>query len=303
MSPTIQVSPEQIESRLQELVTGGWLAGTYADVTGRTAGDVEALLKAEAADPGSTVASELRRRGVEPFVDSPGLHAFYRESDAFLFELAVWNTRGFKRSMRGWTVARCNEGSARLGRPLGVLAYGDGVGLDAAALAMAGQDVTYFEVPGLSQQVAARLFEEVGVSVQVVTDPAALAGRAFDAVTCFDVLEHVPEPRGLVADLATKIVDGGLLFAHAPFYLVLPPYPTHLRANRRYAGRLNLYGREGLTLIDGRPLWNPLLFRKGEGGGGSAVRRGVVRAMAYPLRTGRYASGQFRLFHRLGRRG
>ena len=205
------VSPDEAENRLQALLAGDWLVDAYAAVTGRGAAEVAAGLAAEADDPGSTVAGELLRRGVEPYVYSDGLEAFYRDSDAFLFELAVWNRRGFKRSMRRWTVGRAAEEAARRGRPLRVLAFGDGIGVDAAALALEGQDVTYFEVPGLSQRVAARLFDQIGVKVGVVTDLANIAGREFDAVTCFDVLEHVPDPRVLLGDLVNRLGDGGLL--------------------------------------------------------------------------------------------
>ena len=291
-----------VEQRLQAALASAWFAQTLADVTGRTLEDVRKTLAAERADPGSTVAADLRRRGVAPFVYSDGLEAFYRESDAFLFELAVWNTRRFKTSMRGWTAAKLAQND----RSPSVLAFGDGLGVDAAMLALRGRAVTYFEVPGLSQRVAAALFEHLKVTASVVTDLDALAGRRFDAITCFDVLEHVPEPRALLTDLVGRLVPGGLLFVHAPFYLILPPYPTHLRANRTYAGRLHLYERAGLTLVDGQALWNPLLFHKAGGEsavGGSAVRRGVVRAVGYALQSGRYASGQFRPFHRLGRRG
>ena len=207
--------------------------------------------------------------------------------------------------MRRWTGRRAAAEAERLGRPLEVLAFGDGIGVDAAALATAGHRVTYFEVPGLSQRVAARLFEQIGVEVEVVTDAADLAGRAFDAITCFDVLEHVPDPRALLAELVGRLGDGGLLFVHAPFYLILPPYPTHLMASRRYAGRLHWYERAGLTLLDGQPLWNPLLFRKGGGGAGraSAARRAAVRATGFALQVGRYTSTPFKPFHRLGRHG
>ena len=295
---------DEAEARLHALLAGTWLTQTCAAVTGRAAGDVAAGLAAEAADPGSTVAGELGRRGVEPYVYSDGLEAFYRDSDAFLFELAVWNRRGFKTSMRRWTGRRAAAEALRLGRPLEVLAFGDGIGVDAASLAITGQRVVYFEVPGLSQRVAAELFDETGVAVEVVTDSADLAGRAFDAITCFDVLEHVPDPRALLADLVNRLRPGGLLFVHAPFYLILPPYPTHLAANRRYAGRLHWYERAGLTLIDGQPLWNPLLFRKGgDEAKASAARRAMVRATGLALQVGRYTSAPFKPFHRLGRVG
>ena len=291
------------EARLQAILAGEAFVSHLAEVTGRPAEDVRRMLAAEAADPGSTVAAAVWAFGVEPYVYSPAMERFYGQSDAFLFELAVWNRQGFKRSMRQWTRRKLDAEAERLGRPLRVLAFGEGIGIDAASAALGGHAVTYFEVPGLSERLARRVFAEAGVAVEAVTDLAALAGRRFDAITCFDVLEHVPNPRELLGTLVGLLGDGGLLFVHAPFYLILPAYPTHLRANRRYAGRMNLYERAGLSLLDGQIAWNPLLFRKGgDAGAASSVKRGLLRAGGLALQVGRKTSLPFRPLHALLRR-
>ena len=264
-----------------------------AAATGRTEGEVRRLLDAERRRPGSTVAADLRRRGVAPHEWSDGMLEFYEESDAFVFELVGWNRQRFKRSMRAWSRRFASE----RGR---VLCHGDGLGLDAAALALDGHDVTYFEFPGPSERYARRVFDRLGVDVRIVTDPAGIGG-GYDLVTSFDVLEHVPDPRASAAELAGLLRDGGALLVHAPFYLVLRPYPTHLRPNRRFAGTTRLYERAGLTLVGGNALWNPLALRKGPAPAAPAALA-RLRAVGLALRLGRHTSLPFAPLQSLARR-
>ena len=277
-------------SGVDALVADAFAVPATARATGRGEAEVRRLLQDEVASPGSNVAAEIQRRGVTPYVWSDELLAFYSESDAFIFELVVWNRQRFKRSMRAWT-RQCLKGEAeRIGRPLRVLCHGDGLGVDAASLALDGHQVSYFEFPGPSQRYAKLGFEAIGVDVTVLEGEED--GDNFDAVTCFDVLEHVPDPRRHVHSLADRLSgDGGLLLAHAPFYLIAPPYPTHLAANRRYAGRLSLYEKAGFELIDANALWNPLALRlRSTAGRVGAGRRLWLKTVGGLLSAGRLTS-------------
>ncbi len=280
---------------IDALLEPDWAVPAAAAVTGRPEAEVRRMLDTELAAPGSTVAAEVRRRGIEPFVWSDALLRFYGDSDAFLFELLGWNRQRYKRSMRRWSQRFLEAEAVRLGRQLTVLCHGDGLGLDAAALAGDGHTVTYFEFPGPSEQFARRAFDTLGVAVEVVTDEAALDGRRFDAVTSFDVLEHVPAPREQVATLAGLTVDpGGLLLVHAPFYLIHKAYPTHLKANRRYSGSTRLYKRAGYCLLDGNAAWNPLAFRLNDSTGrAGAMKRAMLATVGQGLKAGRVTVAPF----------
>ena len=284
---------------MDPLLAPAVIVPAVAAVTGRPEAEVRTMLDAEARRPGSTVAAEVARRGIAPHEWSDSLLDFYKTSDAFVFELIGWQRQRFKRSMRRWS--RDFLRRERDGRPLRVLCHGDGLGYDALAFARDGHAVTYFEFPGPSERFARRLFDAAGVAVEVITDESHL-GDAYDAVTSFDVLEHVPDPRQSAADLAARLADGGVLLVHAPFYLVLPNYPTHLRANRRHAGSTRLYERPGLTLVDGNALWNPLAFRKGIAPPPPTNRRAWLRTIGLALRAGRGTSLPFAPLQALARR-
>ena len=272
-----------------------WDVRMAAHVTGRDEAEARRLFEAELKSPGSTVAAEVKRRGIEPFVWSDALLRFYGDSDAFLFELLGWNRQRYKRSMRQWSQRFLKKEAERLGRQLTVLCHGDGLGLDAAAFARDGHRVTYFEFPGYSEQFARHWFDMLGHNVEVVTDEKELAGRKFDAVTSFDVLEHVPSPREQVATFANLTADpGGVLLVHAPFFLIHKAYPTHLKSNRRYSGSTRLYERAGYRLLDGNTAWNPLAFRlNGDAGRAGAVKRALLATVGQGLKAGRVTAAPF----------
>jgi SAM-dependent methyltransferase len=233
-----------------------WLVETIAAVTGRGEDDVRRRFDSEQRSLGSSVAADLRARGLTPHVWSEGLAEFYRTSDAFLYESVAWSRYPFKQSL----VRRVARSLRFADKPLRVLVYGDGPGFDSLSLARCGHEVTYFEVGQRGIAFAKRLFAATEMPVAVCTNPADLPLRGFDAVVCLDVLEHVPDPRSLVAELVNSVRPGGRLVVNAPFHLVTAEYATHLSGNRRFSGSLSLFQSAGLRLVDGHWTWSPLVF-------------------------------------------
>ncbi len=154
---------------------------------------------------------------------------------------------------------------AQRGKPLDILSIGDGLGFDCLHLARKGHRVTYFELPGLCETFARKLFERSGMDIPVLTDPGAIPLESFDAITCFDVLEHVPDPPAMVKMLVSYLRPGGMLYVSAPFYMIRSLYPTHLSKNRRFSGSLKLYEQAGLRLVGGQFTWYPIVLQKPAG--------------------------------------
>lgn len=239
------------------------MARLISEVTGAPVDQVTARLRDEFSHPGSSVAKAFRARGLRSFEAGPGMDLFYQETDAFLYETAVWNRNLVKRQMRNWIIRHLRQFATIVGKPsLDVLMLGDGMGFDSVAISSAGHRVTYMELPSLQIGFATRLFDLAGQSIRMVTDPGLLDGREFDVVVALDVLEHVPDPPAFVRMMAGYLRPGGRLVSHAPFYMIHPSYPTHLAANRRFSGSLRLYTDAGLHLVDGQSCWNPLVLEK-----------------------------------------
>jgi SAM-dependent methyltransferase len=215
-------------------------------------------LQAENRQLGSTVSNELKARGIAPFRWSEELLTFYRETTAFLFESLVWNRSVQKQSMQRWIIRYLR---ARLERGCRVLIYGDGLGFDSAALAMAGHDVTYFEVSKKSMGFARQLFDNLGCRVRMLDDPMAMEQESFDVVVCLDVLEHVPNPVETVRSIQNYMCQGGCLIVHAPFWYLAASVGTHLVSNLRYSGSIqSLYGIHGLHAIESSWFWAPIVL-------------------------------------------
>lgn len=232
--------------------------GLLARASGRAPAAVEALLRKEYDDPGSVVRCDLAARGIEPHAWSEGMQRFYSESDAFLFELAVWNNDLAKRRLRRWIAMYL----ARRGTAMRVLMIGDGIGVDGVHLAACGHRVEALELPGPTLDACRLVHRHCGVDIPLHESPATVPEASFDAIACLDVLEHVPKPRSLLDDLRTRLAPGGVIIASSPFHLVDRRAVTHLRENLRYSGRLSLYEKAGFCLIDGTRWWAPLVLAR-----------------------------------------
>lgn len=249
-SPTIPYPLNDLEIAIE------WIH----EITGVSREAVMQRLRQEHLRLGSNVEDDLRRNGVESYRFTQELSAFYAATDAFLYETYTWNRYASKQKMRKWIIDFLCK---RRGTPQRVLAFGDGLGFDAAGLALAGHSLTYFEVGQCSVAFAKRVFESNNIEVDVCSTAEDLPVNAFDVVMCLDVLEHAPDPGGLVKKLTRHLRDGGLFIVHAPFWYLHPNVRTHLADNKKYSGDWKkIFRPAGLTPIDAAFAWNPLVLVK-----------------------------------------
>jgi 2-polyprenyl-6-hydroxyphenyl methylase / 3-demethylubiquinone-9 3-methyltransferase len=97
-----------------------------------------------------------------------------------------------------------------------ILDVGCGGGILSEALAKAGAHVTGIDLSRASLEAARRHAEAQGLPVdyQVASleEIAQAQTGSFDAVTCMEMLEHVPEPEGILAGCAQILKPGGHFF-------------------------------------------------------------------------------------------
>jgi SAM-dependent methyltransferase len=238
------------------------LARRIAAVTEVEVAEALRRLRHEHEDVGSNVREDLARRRIVPHVWSDALAHFYETTDAFFYELVVWNRSTEKTRQREWILDRFRR---RFPHVRTVLMYGDGLGFDGVFLRRAGYTVTCFEVSPLYREFAEHVFADAGVSVEWIDREELLQGRTFDAIVCLDVLEHVPDPPQLTARLVDLLAPEGMLVVHAPFWHVTADSQTHLRTNRRYSGDIcHLYSSVGLVPVDAHWMWNPIVLARAQ---------------------------------------
>lgn len=127
-----------------------------------------------------------------------------------------WDPQGPQRPLHELNPARLGYVAARV--PLAgarVLDVGCGAGLLSEAMAGDGARVTALDLsPELVEVAKLHLLEsgrQVDYRLQSVEALAAEMPGAFDAITCMEMLEHVPDPASVLQACATLLKPGGRL--------------------------------------------------------------------------------------------
>ena len=128
-----------------------------------------------------------------------------------------WDPNGPQRPLHELNPARLAYVSERTRlRDAQVLDVGCGAGLLSEAMAREGAQVTALDLaPELIDVACLHLLESVlQVDYQLVSaeELAAQAPASFDAITCMEMLEHVPDPGSILRACATLLRPGGKLF-------------------------------------------------------------------------------------------
>ena len=133
-----------------------------------------------------------------------------------------------------------------------VLDVGCGGGILAESLARKGGHVTAIDVAPRVLATARLHLHESGLEVdyreKTVEDQAQDSPRAFDVVTCMEMLEHVPDPASIIQSIQELLKPGGHLFLTTSFNLY--PHESHLKKNTKYAGKeIELMKKFGFTPV------------------------------------------------------
>lgn len=128
-----------------------------------------------------------------------------------------WDEDGPQKPLHALNPVRLQYVAARVALPgARVLDVGCGGGLMSEALARQGAQVTAIDLAPELVKVARLHGLESGVQVdyrvQAVEDLAAAEPGTFDAVTCLEMLEHVPDPGAIIDACAQLLKPGGRLF-------------------------------------------------------------------------------------------
>ena len=137
-----------------------------------------------------TAVADLAELGRRDF-DWEDASKFYRDrvGEAYLFELATWHLTST--DYIGDTLRLI--GDRARGR---VLDFGGGIGTHAIASALCPEvtHVVYCDINPINHNFVKYRIHQLGLSSKITCCTELSPTETFDTITCFDVMEHLPEP-------------------------------------------------------------------------------------------------------------
>lgn len=134
--------------------------------------------------------------------DAKDLAAYY-DDNLYLYELISTPSAGLVRLVAPFLPAKAS-----------ILDFGSGIGTHGIHFVERGHRVTFVDLPSPHFDYLRWRLQKVGADARLVERSAAaeLEARSFDAILCFDVLEHVVDWRETTELLARLLKPGGKLF-------------------------------------------------------------------------------------------
>jgi SAM-dependent methyltransferase len=153
------------------------------------------------------IADEWNRKSPQ---NSHEIKKFYKETENYIFELACWHRSPQRKYLTKMAVDICSRSKLHT-----ILDFGCGIGQDGISFAEAGFRVTLSDLPGKTFDFAKWRAEKRGLNINFVNSDEL--AEEYDAILCFDVLEHLLEPEQTVEYLYKHLKDYGILLVTVNF--------------------------------------------------------------------------------------
>ncbi len=177
--------------------------------------------------------------------------SFYAQTKNYIPELMIISASEDKQRLRRFVAAYCLKERIKK-----ILDFGSGSGEDSIIASLNGMDASAADVEGKTFDFAKWRFKKYGVNVKTISvkDDKPLSEK-YDAITCFEVLNHVPNPERVLKHFHDSLKERGLLFITSRFK---GNYSLSLKKNEKYHEIFDDFVKsKGFELINKVHMWGP----------------------------------------------
>ncbi|MGO9579177.1 MAG: class I SAM-dependent methyltransferase [Desulfobaccales bacterium] len=236
--------------------------------------EVKYKLWMEALDQGYNIKEDCKLFNVIAHKYNNNMIELYSNSYSFIYETMAFWARPSRQKWIKQALDRIDLYTQKAmldNKKPRILMFGDGVGNDSLFLLNNGYIVDYFDFPGSKTfEFAQKRFMSYGLLgewIYTKTDYDSLFLNQYDVIICFEVIEHLVDPKSFIRDLFRLLKENGVVLITEAFAYIVDRHPTHLASNAIYAGRTPfLFNKEGFRLswYSKSPLFKPMEFTKSD---------------------------------------
>ncbi len=151
--------------------------------------------------------------------------SYYKTTEQFLYELMYWEALKSKQVEFRKLYLICRR--LRINR---LLDFGGGVGGLGIFMANHGLKCDYLDLPGKTFDFAKWRFNRRGLNIQLYPKVDALPPSSYNAVICYDVLEHLFDVEETIKEIGRILDDKGFLISRSTFN----DEGVHLTKNKKF---------------------------------------------------------------------
>jgi len=182
--------------------------------------------------------------------DLKSIYNFYSTTENYIPECIEYHSGEKKKRLVQSCVNLLIENNCKT-----VLDFGCGIGQDSIKQNEAGLTACACDIPGLTFDFAKWRFTNRNLDIHTIDIEFGESPKLeqYDAITCFEVLQHVPNLISTINLLFDALNNDGILLLTARF---INNYKLALDTNAKYHDNLCIVLQElGLTLVDKIPQW------------------------------------------------
>ena len=174
---------------------------------------------------------------------------FYAQTENYMPELTIIASTEDKQRLCKFAIGYCLKNNVKT-----VVDYGCGVGQVSIIGALNGLNMTAVDIEGKTFEFTKWKFKKYGLNVKTIEikNDAPLKEK-YDAITCFEVLQHVPDIEKTLEHFHDSLNENGLLLVTRRF---IGNYSLVLKKNEKYEDIFeDVVKNKGFELVEKVHMW------------------------------------------------